>query len=96
MTTYKALQAQIEALQRQAEQVRKDEMSGAIVDIQSKMREYGITIADLRGAGLADRRTSRVAVAPKYRDPKTNKTWSGRGKTPKWLAGKDRAKFLIQ
>jgi len=33
---------------------------------------------------------------PKYRDPKTGATWSGRGTAPAWLAGaKDRSKFLI-
>jgi len=34
-------------------------------------------------------------VAPKYRDPATGKTWTGRGKAPKWIDGKDRSKFLI-
>jgi DNA-binding protein H-NS len=24
-------------------------------------------------------------VLPKYRDPKTSETWSGRGKIPRWL-----------
>ncbi|CAD6555125.1 hypothetical protein LMG27952_05760 [Paraburkholderia hiiakae] len=34
---------------------------------------------------------------PKYRDPKTGATWSGRGTAPAWLAGaKDRSKFLIE
>jgi DNA-binding protein H-NS len=33
---------------------------------------------------------------PKYRDPKTGATWSGRGPAPAWLASaKDRAAFLI-
>jgi DNA-binding protein H-NS len=33
---------------------------------------------------------------PKYRDPKTGTTWSGRGPAPTWLANaKNRAKFLI-
>jgi DNA-binding protein H-NS len=33
---------------------------------------------------------------PKYRDPKTGATWSGRGPAPAWLKGvKNRAKFLI-
>lgn len=34
-------------------------------------------------------------VAPKYRDPITGQTWSGRGKPPLWIAGKDREQFLI-
>jgi DNA-binding protein H-NS len=33
---------------------------------------------------------------PKYQDPKTGATWSGRGPAPAWLASaKDRSKFLI-
>lgn len=38
----------------------------------------------------------RGPQAPKYRDPKSGATWSGRGPAPAWLAGaKNRAKFLI-
>ncbi|WP_321574978.1 H-NS family nucleoid-associated regulatory protein [Paraburkholderia franconis] len=38
----------------------------------------------------------RGPQAPKYRDPKSGATWSGRGPAPAWLAGaKDRSKFLI-
>lgn len=42
----------------------------------------------------------RVAVAPKYRHPTTNETWTGRGKPPKWLAaeianGHRKEDFLI-
>lgn len=33
---------------------------------------------------------------PKYRDPQTGKTWSGRGRIPKWIEGKDRENFLIK
>ncbi|WP_109482200.1 H-NS family nucleoid-associated regulatory protein [Paraburkholderia sp. C35] len=38
----------------------------------------------------------RGPQAPKYRDPKSGATWSGRGRAPAWLAeAKDRTKFLI-
>jgi DNA-binding protein H-NS len=40
-------------------------------------------------------RSSRAGVAPKYRDPESGSTWSGRGKPPKWIAGQDRDSFLI-
>ncbi|WP_321868816.1 H-NS histone family protein [Paraburkholderia tropica] len=42
------------------------------------------------GAGVA-----RGPVAAKYRDPESGATWSGRGKPPSWIAGKDRTQFLI-
>ncbi len=35
-------------------------------------------------------------VPPKYRDPATGQTWTGRGKPPLWIAGKDRLQFLIE
>ncbi|TQL81174.1 H-NS histone family protein [Delftia sp. HK171] len=31
----------------------------------------------------------------KYRDPRTGKTWSGRGRAPTWIRGQDRVPFLI-
>ncbi len=42
----------------------------------------------------------RSVVKPKYRDPKSGETWSGRGKTPRWMAaelkkGKSREQFAI-
>lgn len=40
-----------------------------------------------------DRRVGKVA--PKYRDPATGATWTGRGIAPKWIADKDRSKYLI-
>ncbi|MCE9620634.1 MAG: H-NS histone family protein [Planctomycetes bacterium] len=43
----------------------------------------------------------RSIVKPKYRHPKSGATWSGRGKTPRWMAselkhGKKRESFLIK
>ena len=35
-------------------------------------------------------------VLPKYRNPKTGETWSGRGRTPAWLADKNKDRFLIE
>ncbi|WP_429500929.1 H-NS family nucleoid-associated regulatory protein (plasmid) [Robbsia andropogonis] len=37
-----------------------------------------------------------VKIQPIYRDPETGWTWSGRGKPPKWIAGRDYDQFLIQ
>lgn len=36
----------------------------------------------------------RATVDPKYRDPATGTTWTGRGKAPRWL-GDNREAFLI-
>jgi len=34
-------------------------------------------------------------VAPKYRNPATGETWTGRGKAPKWIQNQDREQFAI-
>jgi DNA-binding protein H-NS len=97
MTSYTELQAEIKKLQQQAEQVRRDEIAGAIAKIVATMNEYGISVDDLGAAPRSKTvRTSRTPVAAKFRDPATGKTWSGRGKEPRWLGGKDRNQFLIK
>ena len=53
-----------------------------------------------RKAAKSKKRAKRK-VAPKYRDPQSGATWSGRGLTPKWLkekekAGGNREEFLIK
>ena len=98
MATYKELKAQAEALLKQAEAARRAEIAAVVVEIQARMREYGITLADLRGG--AKKGKPRGAVAAKYRNPLTGDTWSGRGRAPTWLAdamakGRSRDEFLV-
>lgn len=96
MTTYKELQAQIEKLQQQAEEVRKRELASAIAEIKAKMQEYGITPADLGVTNKKKIVSTRPAVEAKYRDNASGATWSGRGKPPKWIVDQDRDQFLIK
>jgi len=97
MSTYKELQSQIEKLQKEAEHARKNELANAISDIHNKMRDFGITPEDLGIVGKKKAgKTVRKPVAPKYRNTATGETWSGRGKPPKWLAGRDKLQFLIK
>ena len=51
-------------------------------------------------SGTAERAGGIREVAPKYRDPTTNETWSGRGRMANWLkkrqdAGEDINRYLI-
>lgn len=46
--------------------------------------------------GRKKKAPAKAAGVPMYRDPKTGKTWTGRGKPPAWIAGaKSREGFLI-
>ncbi|HDR8861150.1 hypothetical protein WS98_12460 [Burkholderia territorii] len=41
-------------------------------------------------------RTEKRKVRPRYFDPKTGAIWSGRGKEPHWIRGKDRRMFELE
>jgi DNA-binding protein H-NS len=95
MATYKQLTEQLAKVQAQMEAARQKELASTIEQIKAQIAEYGITAEEL---GFASKRTTSRrsgGLPPKYRDPKTGKTWSGRGRRPAWL-GKRREKFLIE
>ncbi|RQQ44615.1 H-NS histone family protein [Burkholderia stagnalis] len=99
MTTYQELKAKAEALARQAEEARLAELENVIQEVRARVAEYGLTPEQIfgrrRGIGKA-RIAKSSAVEPKYRDPKTGATWSGRGREPQWIKGKRRERFLIE
>ena len=109
MKTYSDIKAEIAKLEKQAEAVRRAEIAGVVSRIKVAIEAYGITAADLGfGRGTAKtvsppkkkiekqaKATTGIGV-PKYRDPKTGKTWTGRGKPPRWIVGvKSRDPYLI-
>ena len=96
MKSYKELQAEIHQLQAQAEKQRVSEIQGAIQEIRQKMAEYGISIQDLSGGTRARKTGATGTVKPKYRNPETGDTWTGRGKPPRWIAGRDKDQYLIK
>jgi DNA-binding protein H-NS len=99
MSTYKELKAQAEALMKQAEAARRAEVASVVTEIQARMKEFGITLDDLKGG--AKKAKARTAVAAKYHNPATGESWSGRGRSPRWMVGelaKGRSKeeFLVK
>lgn len=68
-----------------------------ITSIREQVTEYDITPEQIFGRRRADSSSRRAPIAPKYRDPKTGATLSGRGKAPQWIANaKNRDRFLIE
>ena len=96
MSSYKELLKQRQALEQQIQEARKRELADAVGQVRNLIAEYGLTADDVfpaargRTAG-----TTGAKVAPKYRDPATGQTWTGRGKPPKWIQNQDREKFVI-
>lgn len=78
-------------LEKQIDETRRQEKADAVARVRALMAEHGLTAADLSGRGAssgksgAKGQTPGRKVAPKYRDPSTGDTWSGRGLQPKWL-----------
>ncbi|MBN3753061.1 H-NS histone family protein [Paraburkholderia sp. Tr-20389] len=99
MSSYRELLAQREKLEKQIEEAKAREYAEVLNEIKQKMADYGITLAELGGTrakAVKPAGRPRAGVAPKYRDPASGSTWSGRGKPPRWIAGQDREKFLIE
>lgn len=96
MTTVAQLIAQKEALEAQIAAARKAENAEAIAKVKALVAEHGLTAQDIfGGAKRGPKASGATKVAPKYKDPATGQTWTGRGKAPKWIDGKDRAQFAI-
>ena len=96
MATYQELLKQQAALSVQIEEARKREIADAVSRARQIVAEYGLTEKDVFPAGRRSPVTRATGkVAPKYRDPATGQTWTGRGKPPKWIAGKNRERYLI-
>jgi DNA-binding protein H-NS len=95
MTTYQEYTAKIAELQQLAEEARKNELAGAKAQIAGIMKQYGLNIDDLRDAKTKTAK-AHSPVPVKYRDDATGETWTGRGRPPRWLEGKDKDQYLIK
>ncbi|MCO5105159.1 MAG: H-NS histone family protein [Burkholderiaceae bacterium] len=95
MQSYKELIKQREALDQQISQARQQEMAGAVTQVRSLIAEFGLTPQDVFPSSRGRSSTSGSKVAPKYRNPATGQTWTGRGKPPRWIQNQDREQFAI-
>ena len=96
MSTYQQLLAQKAELEKKIEEMRKTETADAVQKVKAIIAEFSLTPADVFNPSSAKKKSTSSPVAPKYHNPTTNETWTGRGKPPKWIADKDREQFKIQ
>jgi DNA-binding protein H-NS len=110
MATLSSIRKQIAALEKKAQDLIKKESAGAVAKAREIIAKFGLTAEDLGLSGDASRKPrtpaatrrekkasrQKTAGTPMYRDPASQKTWTGRGKPPAWIAGvADRTPFLI-
>ncbi len=108
--SYESIRKQIEKLEAKAaklEAAADDKKKKAVGQVVTLMKKLDVTTDDLvqyrprRGRAIKKATAARKPVAPKFRNTKTGETWSGRGRTPRWLAaleaqGKSREDYRIQ
>ena len=99
--------AELMAVIEEAETLRREKQEEAkaalLAKWQAEAAENNLSLdAILAGQQPAQRQGRKVRrgngdkVAAKFRDPETGKTWSGRGREPTWIKGKNREEFKIQ
>jgi DNA-binding protein H-NS len=96
MSNYEDLVKQRELLDRQIKEVWQRDKQEAIDKIKILIDQHQITAQELFTKRASGSSQANKKVAAKYRNPQTGETWTGRGKTPAWIAGQNRDVFLIQ
>lgn len=105
MATYAEIQAQIQRLQQEAEDMRLKELSDVILNLKAQIAKYNLTAKDLgldsskRSRKTGAKRSNGAPNEARYRGP-NGETWSGFGRQPQWLhdalaQGKKKEDFAI-
>jgi len=93
MERYKDLLAQKEQLEKLIAEARRKEAAAELERVRESVEEFGFTPEDVFGKRSGK---GRRAAAPKYRNPETGDTWSGRGRAPHWIKDQDLERFRIK
>jgi DNA-binding protein H-NS len=94
--TYKELTDQRAVLNARIEEARRAEGDGTLAAVRQTIADFGFTANDLFvGRRRANARQLSTAV-PRFRDPDSGQTWSGRGPCSQWLENKDPELFRIK
>ena len=80
MTNLIDIQAQIEALKKQAETIRSKEFASTVADIRAKMAAFGITVKDLQTPAKKAGRKAKGDATAKIKGPKAAKVAKPTGK----------------
>jgi DNA-binding protein H-NS len=83
-----------EELDRKIAEVRQQAKADAIARVRAIVAEFDLSARDV--FATRTRKGAANPGEPKYRDPVSGKVWTGRGKPPNWIQGKDRSQFLIR
>lgn len=85
-----ARQAELDKLDQDIEAARNVELDAVITQIKTLISTYKIDLKKLFPERFPDKAPRKsynkgVKAIPRFRDPSTGVTWSGRGKSPRWF-----------
>jgi DNA-binding protein H-NS len=102
--------ARLESQAQKLESLAGQKKRAAVSEVLALMKKLGVEVSDLDGAVRKAGRPATKKKAPgagtrppvpvKYRNAETGDTWTGRGRTPTWLAaleaqGRKREEVLV-
>lgn len=88
--SYDNLEKVKEAVVAKQREAREREHAQDLNTVKVLVAKHGLKWGDIKPAKAPSK------VAPKYRNPETGATWSGRGKAPLWIKDvEDRTPYLI-
>ncbi|MEQ6433585.1 H-NS histone family protein [Comamonas sp. w2-DMI] len=92
MPSYQELLAQKNELDKRIEQARHAEAKEALATVKQLISTFGFTAQQV----FPWKPEEKKRVEAKYYDPESGATWTGRGKPPKWIEGKNRDLYTIK
>jgi DNA-binding protein H-NS len=93
MSNYDELIEQRKLLDQQILAIQQKEKQEAIELIKIMIEKHALSASDLFSKKVNQ---ANKKVPAKYRNPATGETWTGRGKAPLWIVGKERETFIIR
>jgi DNA-binding protein H-NS len=110
--SYSEVQAEIEYVEGELQKLRQEakeaqarEVVEARKQVAELMKKTGLTVDDILNPRTVDKTKLTVVKStgeprkqpePQYKDPNSDKTWTGQGRCPKWMKDQDKEKFRIQ
>ena len=91
MPSYQELLARKNELDKRIEEARNTESKEALATVKQLIETFGFTMQQV----FPWKPEEKKKVEAKYYDPESGASWSGRGKPPKWIEGKDRREYEI-
>lgn len=95
MPTYKELLIEQQKLDRKIAQARAEQAGTALARVRDLVAEFGFTAQQVFPWTPEPVRREKPKAQIRFRNPLTGAGWSGLGREPKWLAGKDRSAYAV-